>query len=125
MIMASSKTTNINGTPPYKNRHKIISCIQWADKELKKYKTKFSSFGTIYGIFYSIRKHHLIPDLSETAYIQENNDNIFIYSVIEYSLEKSADITRIKRYFKPKGGTSSWKELMSWYEGKGSTEILA
>ena len=68
----------------------------------------------------------LIPSSAENIYKQTTNDNTFLYSVLEYSLAKSIAMSRIKRnYSKSKDGTSSWKELIKWYEGQGSTEILA
>ena len=59
-----------------------------------------------------MEENYSIPDLSETKYTQANNDDTFLYSILEYPLATSAAISRIKRYFKLKDGILSWKEAV-------------
>ena len=43
-----------------------------------------------------MEENYLIPDLSESNYIQANNDNAFLNSLLDYSLETSTAISRKK-----------------------------
>ena len=84
---------------------KAYQAFNGQTKDLRKFKIHFSSIATIHGIYYLMEEYYLIPNTTGNIYKQATNDNIFLYSVLEYSLAKSTAMSRIKRYSKSKEGT--------------------
>ena len=66
-----------------------------------------------------------IPSSNPEEVEKFKNTNIFLQSILEYTLAKSTASSIIKRYSEHGDGRKSWLALRDWYEGQGSQETLA
>ena len=94
----------------------------------KSFKQKFLSVATIHGVANIMKKTYVVPTApSSTSEEVETfkNSNLFLQSILEYTLAKSTASSIIKRYSEDGNGRKSWLALRDWYEGQGSQETLA
>lgn len=94
----------------------------------KAFKQKFLSVATIHGIQPIMAPSFSVPsdppDSKETVN-SFTSKNLFLQSILEFSLAKSTASALVKRFNTQGDGRSAWLELVKWFEGQGSQETIA
>ena len=65
------------------------------------------------------------PTDSKEVVTSFTSKNLFLQSILEFSLAKSTASALVKRFNGKGDGRSAWLELVEWFEGQGSQETIA
>ena len=94
----------------------------------KAFKQKFLSVATIHGIQPIMLPLFVVPsdptDSKEVVTLFTSK-NLFLQSILEFSLAKSTASALVKKFNGKDEGRSAWLGLVKWFEGPGSQETIA
>ena len=93
----------------------------------KAFKQKFTSVATIHDIYDIMVPDYTVPikpNNSDAEIETYQKKSLFLQSILEYSLAKTTVTVLVKRHSQQSDGRSSWLDLVKWFEGQGSQEII-